>query len=410
MVSVAIGVASTVSVAMAAESVVVHPMTRSAPGADASPMSDARFEAMLDEMRQEIRREIRREMGRFTALEHGVRQQKVEGADAVQGSGQERPDAQGPVAQPRQEQSRPDGGGPDTVQAAAPPAPVALSSPADDVATGKLIRTGSHPGAAACLGLPAREREFGSIALGDWREWVDSVRFTQNSDALSVELEGDGRASLRQRYVPANNGTARVMVGVTLPKARTYRLVQSFRLDPGWDWGIGKDQGGKIGFGLSGGASPTGGKIDPSGFSARLAWRGNRDGTARLNVYSYAADRPGVYGEDLDAGLADIPVGEWFQVAMEVTANSTTGRADGGLRIWIDGRLTLDRNGIAWQTGGGRPVIDNLYYASFYGGNSRDWGPRETTYARVADACWSPVIDGYSGIDPDAGRLHAPTS
>lgn len=267
------------------------------------------------------------------------------------------------------------------------------------------IVIGDQPGDARCLQLTSETRGFGQVSEHDWEQWLGSARFANGSEFLEVPDRGQGIPELRQQFVPASNGSPRVIVGSDLPPARTYRLVQSLYFEDGWDWGGDSYQGGKIGFGLSGGTSPTGGTIDPAGFSARLMWRGNFDGTARMVIYSYAADRSGSSGENVTLGEFLAPIGEWFELAMEIQANSDIHASDGRMRAWANGHLVLDRGGVAWQTAGNVPMVDNLYYASFYGGNTPQWSPDHPTYARVRDACWAAVVDGYSGIDPDVGRL-----
>lgn|GEM_PF-1111549 len=279
----------------------------------------------------------------------------------------------------------------------------------EEAASGSTIIVGNGPGDASCLRLPSTASGFGSISQNDWSSWVDDVRFSIGTSHLELPGETNGYRALRQKFVPASNGTARVITAANLPEARTYRLVQSVMFEDGWDWGGESSQGGKIGFGLSGGTSPTGGAIDHAGFSARMIWRGNRDGTARMAIYSYAADRPGTYGEDVYLGEFLAPIGEWFDLAMEIQTNSNIDEADGRMRAWVNGELLLDRSNVAWQTEGGTPSVDNLYYSTFYGGNSSAWSPDRTTHAQIRDVCWSPVVDGYSGIDPDAGRIQAPT-
>lgn len=267
------------------------------------------------------------------------------------------------------------------------------------------IIVGDQPGEAQCLHLQRTTREFGQVSWQDWENWVGNVRFAVGTEFLEIPDRGEGIPELRQQFVPASNGSPRVVVAADLAPARMYRVVQSIYFEDGWDWGGDSFEGGKIGFGLSGGTSPTGGVIDTAGFSARLTWRGNLNGSARIAIYSYAADRPGAFGDSVDFGEFLAPIGEWFELAFEIQANSSTDVADGRMRAWANGHLVLDRSGVAWQTTGGMPVVDNLYYSSFYGGSSPQWSPDRTTYARVRDACWAAVVDGYSGIDPDAGRL-----
>jgi hypothetical protein len=275
-----------------------------------------------------------------------------------------------------------------------------------DLASNTIV-VGNNPGDARCLTLPSGASGFGSIDRSAWSSWVDGVRFVNGPEFLELPGEADGKRALRQRFVPASNGTARVITGADLPEARTYRLVQSVKFESGWDWG-GKYEGGKIGFGLSGGSSPTGKIVDTAGFSARMMWRGNGDGTGRMVLYSYAADRPRASGEDFRLEPFEAPIGEWFDLVMEIQMNSSTDSADGRMRAWANGQLLLDEGGVAWQTSGGTPVIDNLYFSTFYGGGTSEWSPGGTTYAQFRDVCWAAVVDGYSGIDPDAGRTQAP--
>ena len=290
---------------------------------------------------------------------------------------------------------------------------VPASAATEDTAgsSSTTIIVGNRPGDASCLRLPADASGLGSISRADWSDWLADVRFTVGTEHLELTGEVGGRRSLRQRFLPSGEGSPRVVVGAELPEAGVYRLVQSMYLEPGWDWGGDAHyQTGKFGFGFSGGTSPTGGTLDTGGFSARVIWRGNNDGTARMAIYSYAADRPGQYGEDVYFGEFEAPTGEWFDLAMEIQVNSSINAADGRMRGWINGQLLLDRDGVAWQTSGAKPSIDNLYYTAFYGGNSAEWSPDRTTHAQFRDVCWAAVVDGYSGIDPDTGRIVAPDS
>jgi len=68
----------------------------------------------------------------------------------------------------------------------------------------------------------------------------------------------------------------------------------------------------------------------------------------------------------------------------------------------------VHRTDMAWQTAGDTPTIDSFLYSTFYGGSGPEWSPDKTTHLRLADVCWAPVVDGYSGIDPDNGRIRAP--
>ena len=267
-----------------------------------------------------------------------------------------------------------------------------------------LIVVGSAPGDARCLKLPNRNINFGKIRAFFWKWRLPDYRFSQGLEYLSNRKLKPDSPSLRHKYEPSDIGSDRVIIDSELAPYSSYRLVQSFFFEPGWDWGGDPYEGGKLGFGLGGGTLPSGGAVDSEGFTARLMWRGNNDGTGRLVVYSYAADRDGEYGKDLLLGDFEAPVGQWIDVALELNANSKTTASDGSVKAWVDGELVLDEQDIGWQLAGDTPVIDAIFYSSFYGGNDASWAPGHTTYVRVKDICWAPVVDGYSGIDPDKGR------
>lgn len=243
---------------------------------------------------------------------------------------------------------------------------------------------------STCLNLGTQDIDFGEVTDDDWDNWTGiELDFASNEEFLQV-TNSDGQSALRQRLVPSSQGSARVTVRGDLQASPTYTISQRVFFEPGFDWGR-DNQGGKLGFGLGGGTSPTGGDVDPAGFSARFMWRGNGDGTARIALYSYASDRTQnlPYGDDYDLEGFTAPIGRWFDLTMEVTANSAHGEADGRVRAWADGELALDRTGVLWQDAGGSPMVDTFIFATFYGGNGWDWAPESTTHIRFADVCWN---------------------
>ena len=272
--------------------------------------------------------------------------------------------------------------------------------------SGSAIVVGSGPGDAVCLDLTNHQIGFGGVSDSHWKQWIPSLRYSIGEEFLAVEDTANYGKVLRHKYVPSSIGSGRVVTASSLNLQRTYRLAQSIYLEPGWDWGqiAKKGGGGKLGFGLGGGTTPSGGTVDPNGFTARLMWRGQSDGTAKIGIYSYAADRTKTYGEDVLIDNYAAPIGEWINIIIEIQTNSSTSSYDGRMRIWLDGVQVLDKQNVGWQLGGSTPAVDSLYYSSFYGGSSAEWGPYNTTYAKMRNVCWSSVVNGYSGIDPDNGR------
>ena len=255
-----------------------------------------------------------------------------------------------------------------------------------------------------CLQFPSQPLGINEVSSNNWRNWVSPLRlrYSQLNEFVEVN-EAFGKNSMRITMEPASNGTARVGAAADLPSRTAYRLSQSIFLEPGYEWGR-RFEGGKLGFGLGGGSAPTGGQIQTDGFTARFIWRGNKDGTAHMAVYSYASDRTQnpPYGDDHPLAGFNVPVGEWFDLVLEVTANSEIDKADGTLKAWANGQQLVNLDNVHWQSSGNKPAIQQLSFASFYGGGTIEWAPLKTTYLRIADVCWAPVLDGESSLDPSA--------
>ena len=109
-----------------------------------------------------------------------------------------------------------------------------------------------------------------------------------------------------------------------------------------------------------------------------------------LALYSYFADKNSSFGIDFPTGYT-IPVGEWIDIVTEISMNSNHGASDGSARVYINGNLSMDRQGIRWWSNGKQPAIDSLTYSTFYGGFDSRWAPDYDTYMRIANVCWEPL-------------------
>ena len=266
------------------------------------------------------------------------------------------------------------------------------------------MENGEYLGNVECVVVSDNNQDFGQVDSSDWRNWFENYTYAQLPEYLSTGNDGV-KSYIRQKLVPTSYGSHHVQAGTNLTSARTYRITQSLYFEPDFDWG-GSNEGGKVGYGLGGGSTPSGGQIQTDGFTLRFMWRGNKDGTARMSAYSYAADRDQnyIWGEDLYLQGFEIPIGEWFDITMEVKTNSSTGTSDGSLRAWVDGDLKLQEDDIGWQLSGSRPAVQKLTFTTFYGGNDSSWAPSQTTYIRYADACWAPVVNASGDLMDDAAQ------
>ncbi|ASJ74546.1 polysaccharide lyase [Granulosicoccus antarcticus] len=241
---------------------------------------------------------------------------------------------------------------------------------------------------AMCVGLPRSPMPFDVINKTTLEQWVPSLRYTTNPQHLSIDTGPKGHPALRQRFIPSERGSFRVVASINLEPRRSYEVEQSVMFEPGFQWGS-EVESGKFGFGFAGGSAPTGGKVENDGFSVRLMWKGNYDGSASVGAYVYSVDRTMnlPYGDEFVFPDFTIPTGDWFQVKMRLTTNSSHEASDGQLQVWINDKLLFDRSGIQWQSEGEQPVIDDLLFSTFHGGNTAQWSPQNVVYARFSDIC-----------------------
>ena len=249
-----------------------------------------------------------------------------------------------------------------------------------------------------CLGLPDSKESFDTLDKEIFKRWMPHLRYVLNPEELSVDSGLGGQRALRQRFTPSDKGSLRVVASINLALANTYEVEQSIMFEPGFDWG-GEVESGKFGFGFAGGSAPTGGNVADDGFSARLLWKGNGDGTASAGAYVYSVDRTQnlPYGDEFIFPDFTIQPGDWFQVKLRLTTNSGHEQNDGVLQVWINDKLLFDRKGIRWQSNGEQPMIDQVLYSSFHGGNTDQWSPENVVYARVSDMCVFKDRHGVEG-------------
>ncbi len=259
----------------------------------------------------------------------------------------------------------------------------------DKALTNALLLTGTPR--THCARIPEKSTEFEEVSTTDIDHWLGlgKLLYATNTRHLAIGLRETGEPYMRQRLIPTPEGSTSVSARGELAPAASYKLSQSLFLEPGFDWG-GKNEGGKLGFGLGGNTAPTGGMTNEDGFSARIMWRGQGNGSARFSLYIYSSDRSQKlpFGDDYIIEDYSIPIGEWVDVTMEVTANSSISKFDGSLRVWINDQLKLEQGNIQWQAKGPKPVVDRLLYTAFHGGNDSTWSPASTVFVRTSSICW----------------------
>ena len=225
----------------------------------------------------------------------------------------------------------------------------------------------------------------------DARTRVDTA--TKRSGAQSLRVSYP-----RDRIGPQDSG---VSAPFRLPPGREYYLSQWVRFSPDFRWGT-TQFAGKVGIGLAGGASCSGGQLCTgyNGFSSRLIWRSN----GRAAIYYYSMGHAGQYGDhaDLRRNGADVlwPRGRWVNVVQRLRVNTVTaGEAnpDGEIQVWVDGVSAASVGGLRFVRNG--DLVDRAYLSSFAGGATTEFAPRTDSFIWYDDLKVSPNRADISELD-----------
>ncbi|GAA0804897.1 polysaccharide lyase [Spirilliplanes yamanashiensis] len=226
-----------------------------------------------------------------------------------------------------------------------------------------------------------------------------------------------GGKSLRAFYPkgvisPENSGLS---APFALVPSREYYFSQWVRFSPDFSWGT-TSFAGKLGVGLAGGASCSGGKVCDgfNGFSSRMIWRSG----GRASLYYYHMGHAGTYGDDADFSLDGAPVyyprGQWINLVQRVKVNTVTGgeaNPDGEIEAWYNGRRVVSVTGLRFVRNA--DLVDRAYFSSFHGGAEAGFAPQNDSYIWYDDFTASTSradICELSGGCPTAPPTTPPTT
>lgn len=193
-----------------------------------------------------------------------------------------------------------------------------------------------------------------------------------------------GDQSLRVFYPQGEVGPAEsgAQAPFSLTPGREYYLSYWVRLSDDFSWGT-TQFAGKLGLGLAGGASCSGGQVCDgyNGFSSRMIWRSG----GQAAIYYYHMGNGGQYGDYavLKNNGADIyyPRGQWFNIVQRLKVNTVTnGQAnpDGEIEIWYNGQSAATITGLRFVRNS--DLIDKAYFSSFFGGATVEFAPANDSY------------------------------
>lgn len=242
------------------------------------------------------------------------------------------------------------------------------------------------------LGLPQQAYARGQRTWAQWSalwaQWtglevlglVDDYHPT--GDTIEIQQGGN----MRQWMRASAGQSTRFEVRLNLQDARTYRLSQRIRFEEGFSF----RKGGKCGFGLRSDVDSSGGNPVPNGWSVRISW--GRDGgqegdPPKLEVYIYDNDTGG-FGR-APVLLNPIQDDTDYWIDLEVTVNSSLAASDGSMRVWVNGNLEHSETGTKFQSeGNDPPLVQQLRYIAFHGGNDASWEPLNDSFLICSDVAY----------------------
>ena len=222
------------------------------------------------------------------------------------------------------------------------------------------------------------------LGMGN-RTWVDGYNFNHS-----------GGQSLRVFYPKGKIGPedSGAQAPLQLSKAREYYLSYWVRFSSDFSFGT-TEFAGKVGLGLAGGASCSGGQVcdGTNGFSSRFIWRSG----GKAAIYYYSMGHEGQYGDFQDlknpAGqLLYFPRGGWVNVAQRVKVNSVSGgtaNADGEIDVWFNGTPAASIRNLRFVTNADQ--VDKAYFSSFAGGGTLEFAPTNDSWIWYDDLKVSTV-------------------
>jgi hypothetical protein len=214
-------------------------------------------------------------------------------------------------------------------------------------------------------------------AADGWKASSELGLATRSS--IDTSTAHSGAKSLRVLYPkgkisPENSGlTAKFAV----TPAREYYFSQWVRFSEDFSWGT-TQYAGKIGVGVGGGATCSGGKACTgyNGFTSRFIWRSG----GRASLYYYHMGHEGVYGDDADFQLngssVNYPRGQWVNLTQRVKVNTVTGGeadANGEIEAWYNGQRVVNVTGLRFVRN--TDLVDAMYFSSFFGGATETFAP-----------------------------------
>lgn len=186
-----------------------------------------------------------------------------------------------------------------------------------------------------------------------------------------VEREGVDRSNaLRATYKGFKQGSERIVRGIDLPRhVDDATLLYDVRFDRNFQF----SRGGKL-HGLGPDQPITGGRpMKPDGWSARIMWH-----PSGVNTYVYSQNKKRKYGEKAERFIPfTFEKDRYYAVTIYVKLNKPVERANGSMRVYINGVGIADHQNIQFRSVDHQATkISQLLFSTFHGGSSPQWAPQ----------------------------------
>ena len=219
---------------------------------------------------------------------------------------------------------------------------------------------------------------------------------------------GNGNYPVNREFASIENGVYKITfnkgekvnntgaaVQLKIQPAKQYTLEYRIKYDGNFQQGLhGKQFGFVIGVGYDGGRGEEA-RTNGNGGSVRLQFDA-QDATISNQLYVYHAGMKGKYGDNPGNQKFYFKKGEWNNIKMTVTMQSSSNVADGKIEVWCNGTKKIQVDAMLFVRDEMSRNITKLAFESFPGGGGAV--PLYNNYLYVDDVKWnsedSAMMDG----------------